>query len=176
MDQILGIFINFLVFISDRVDCPEHTYIKYNYEYEVPQGLNVRNEWGDRGPFTVDDGFGNSMYVGFLKSDSVEEAVNWYRENKYITVLDEVKIGEDAIKLLLDNPGPYDPYDKIIWVKNLKGFVVLTMFNQGDPSKHSAFEENALKLARSVVQGDPDETRKDRNCGYPSLWDLLPQW
>jgi hypothetical protein len=174
MDQVLGIFINFLVFVSDRTDCPETHYVKYNYEYEVPEGLIARNKWGDRGPFTVDDGFDNSMYVGFLNSDSIEDDVNWYREAEYMTVLEESSIGDDAYRILLDNPSLYDPYDEIMWVKNPKGFVVMTMFKMGDPLKHAAFEENALKLARSVVQGEPDETRKNRDCDHPSLWDLLP--
>lgn len=173
MDQIIGIFINFLVLISDRVDCPETQYVQYHYEYEVPEGLKVKNEWGDRGPFTINDGFGNSMYVGFLNEDSFEDRINWHHE--YMKVLEEVPIGDDAYKIVLDNPGSYDPYDKVIWVNNPRGFVQITMFNMGDSSKHEAFEENALKLARSVVQGESDETRKVRDCGHHSLWDLLPR-
>ena len=175
MDQIMGILIFLVNTLSAQVECEDHTHVTYEYYYDVPSGLEVVRDWNEDGYFILQDEYGNSFDVEYGYIDMRDSYIERHRNDEFIDVLEEIQVNENVYKMILDNPNLYNSYDTLMFVENENALIVLYMYYQGETSSHSAFEDNALKLARSIVQGEEHESQKADNCGYPSVWDLLPQ-
>lgn len=169
MDQIFGIFFMILNMFIDKAPCPQ-PYIHYEYTYTIPQGLEEASNWNEDGYFYVNDEFGNSMEVVYLNEADFQAQIDQIQ----VPIIQETVLDEGTYKFVLDNPGPYEPYDTVFLVSLDEDIVKLYMYNQGDSRTHAVFEEKALELARSIAQGVTDET-DDFVCGNPTFWDLLSE-
>ncbi|MFC1810757.1 hypothetical protein ACFLZH_04610 [Patescibacteria group bacterium] len=172
MDQIFGIFLYILAMLSDKADCP--SFMMHEYTYTLPPGLEEMSDWNEDGYLYVQDNLDNSADISYLFGRDFQTEMNRIKENTAVPILDVVILDDGTHKFVLNNLSKYEPYKAIIFVPLEEGIVKMYMYNQGDSETHGVFEEQALELARSVAQGEKDET-DDSDCGNPTLWDLVPK-
>lgn len=150
MEQILGLFISFLMSLNSGGDCEIQA-----YTYNIPEGINVIHDNWERGRsnLVISDEFGNSFDIYKTEKYLLEDRIKAERERWGKDLLDEERVSDDIYKFYVYNPGPADAFDSMYLVEKDTFMVGVYGYFQGDSSTHDVFEEKALQLVRSIARG-----------------------
>lgn len=132
--------------------------------YDLPEGFRVLHTIEKNGLLGVTDNLGNSVEatIDYPINFDIEIEICMLQKSK-LEILEEKRYKDGSYKVSLDNPGPIDPHDTVLVIPK-NGYVVRAyFFHLGDPLTHSAFDEKATKLVRSIAPGGRDG-KSWKNC------------
>jgi len=142
----------------------------------MPSGLHANSDWNTKGYFYFGDDFGNGGEISYFDEDMeklIPRRAQWFGKEPYY----KAPFDGDAIKTKYY----HSEYSMGVWEVEIlvpleDHTVIIMISNEGDSEAYRTFEEKALQLARSVVQGD-SHARYTGNCdanNHP-FWSLLPK-
>jgi hypothetical protein len=139
-----------------------------------PRGFEITNTWGENGVLSMyEKSSGNGIDIlidtkttekrGF--DDKILSTRNEWSES----ILGEEKLEVGGHIFRIKNASKIQPVDTIILIQK-EGFIIEAyLMKTGVFSTHSAFEDSAVEILRSIEQGGSDETRA-AECAFGVLY------
>jgi len=131
-----------------------------------PDGFQIMNTLERNGVLSMGDPAGNSIdiYINKEYGNDIDKLILSTRDNHRESIVGEEKLYEDGHLFHIHNISPIDPFDTIILIQKNSFIIEAYLFKFGDPQTHGAFEDNALKILRSIEQGEITDDKRAESC------------
>lgn len=130
-----------------------------------PEGFEITNTWAENGVLTMFDkptGNGIDILVDTKNVDaakSYDNRILSIRDEWSKSIINEEKLPEGGHIFRIRNASKIQPVDTIIIIPSDSFIIEAYLMKTGDPKTHSAFEDKALEILRSIEQGGKNEKR-----------------
>jgi len=141
-------------------------------EFLQPVGFEITNTWAENGVLSMfETASGNGMDILIDKktvdktvkvsSDGLDDKILSIRNEWSNSIINEEKLAEGGHVFRIRNASKIQPVDTIILVPKQSFIIEAYLMKTGDLKTHSAFEDKALEILRSIEQGGSDEKRAE---------------